>query len=174
MNTQVFDSLGIDSTAENMAEPKSSTNPVQSSDIGFCTCGSASSCCAAWAVVVRFFCWGRFFNIVSEDELKARLAGDEKATIIKALGDGIEGQSDGGRMPQAQRAWVIEQVRLADEGKPSAFPADRGSTIIIACSEGSSAEVTRVTLEEFGYTTACNAGPWRRLDKAIKETTQAQ
>ena len=82
----------------------------------------------------------------------------------KVLGSGIEGSVDGGRMPQAQRAWVLEQVRLADEGKPSVFPKDRSETIIIACSDGSSAEVTRLTLESLGYTTACNAGSWARYE----------
>ena len=153
--------------------PTASSSTEQSTQIGFCTCGSVSSCCAAWATVTRFFCWGRFVgSIASNAELSERLA-DENATIIKVLGDGLEGKVDGGRMPQAQRAWVFEQVRLADAGRPSAFPADRGSTIIIACSEGSSAEVTRVALEELGYTTACNAGAWKRLDKALKESAPA-
>ena len=84
--------------------------------------------------------------------------------MVKVLGSGIEGSVDGGRMPQAQRAWVLEQVRLADEGKPSVFPKDRSETIIIACSDGSSAEVTRLTLESLGYTTACNAGSWARYE----------
>jgi len=142
--------------------------PAQRSEIGFCTCGSLGSCCAAWTIVLRFFCCDCKRSVASEDELQQHLAKPDN-TVIKALGSGIEGQADGGRMPHAQRLWVLEQVRLADAGQPSAFPADRSATIIIACSEGSSAEVTRRTLEELGYTTACNAGAWNRFEKARRQ-----
>jgi hypothetical protein len=135
------------------------------SAIGFCTCGTVASCCKAWSIVVRFHLCDCFRTIASDAELNARLA-DPNATIIKGLGNGITGQADGGRMPQAQRQWVIEQVRLADEGHASAFPADRSSVIIIGCLDGTTSEVTRKTLEELGYTTACNAGPWSRLERA--------
>jgi hypothetical protein len=140
---------------------------AQTSDIGFCTCGSLSSCLVAWRAVLQFYLC-QCMRVAKEEELQAHLA-DEKRTIIKALGSGLEGQVDGGRMPQAQRAWTFEQVALADAGKPSAFPADRNATIIIACSEGTSAEVTRLALEELGYTTACNAGSWSRLEKSMKK-----
>ena len=135
----------------------------QTTEIGFCTCGSLSNCLQAWRIIVRFWCCDFKRTIASEDELQKHLA-DPEATVVKVLGSGIEGSVDGGRMPQAQRAWVLEQVRLADEGKPSVFPKDRSETIIIACSDGSSAEVTRLTLESLGYTTACNAGSWARYE----------
>ena len=108
----------------------------QTTEIGFCTCGSFTNCLKAWQIIVRFWCCDFKRTIASEDELQKHLA-DPEATVIKVLGSGIEGSVDGGRMPQAQRAWVLEQVRLADEGKPSVFPKDRSETIIIACSDGS-------------------------------------
>ena len=135
----------------------------QTTEIGFCTCGSFTNCLKAWSIIVKFWCCDFKRTIASEDELQKHLT-DPEATVVKVLGSGIEGSVDGGRMPQAQRAWVLEQVRLADEGKPSVFPKDRSETIIIACSDGSSAEVTRLTLESLGYTTACNAGSWARYE----------
>ena len=46
---------------------------------------------------------------------------------------------------------MVEQIKLADQGLPSSIPKDRDTTIIIGCSNGASAEVARVTLEEYGY-----------------------